>query len=108
MLRNWLHFPQETGVHVENKPAHGDVLGNPGMRPDFLNLLPCIYLKVLMTHRFALRANRAAGLVFYCVVRPANRERCGGHVRAFGECREHNKTENAPSFERAPRPHRTS
>ena len=23
---NWLHFPQETGIHVENKASHRDIL----------------------------------------------------------------------------------
>src|SRR5277367_6917701 len=41
-------FPQFARVHVENGAAHGDFLGNPGMRPDFLDLLPGILLGVLV------------------------------------------------------------
>jgi hypothetical protein len=24
--RNWQHFPQETGIHAENKASHMDIL----------------------------------------------------------------------------------
>ena len=42
-----LDFAQSARVHVENETAHGDVFRNPGMRPDFLDLLPGIFLGVL-------------------------------------------------------------
>ena len=44
----YFDFAQSARVHVENKTAHGDVFGNPGMRPDFLDLLPGIFLGVLI------------------------------------------------------------
>jgi hypothetical protein len=30
LLCNWLHFPQETGIHVENKASHRDILFTVG------------------------------------------------------------------------------
>ena len=26
LLCNWLHFPQETGIHIENEASHRDIL----------------------------------------------------------------------------------
>ena len=43
-----LDFPQPTCVHVENETSNGYILGDPWMRPDFLDLLPCIFLGVLI------------------------------------------------------------
>ena len=40
LLCDWLYFPQETGIHVENEASHRDILCDPGMRSDFLDLLP--------------------------------------------------------------------
>jgi hypothetical protein len=28
---NWLHFPHETGLHVENKASHGNIFCDPRM-----------------------------------------------------------------------------
>src|SRR5580700_7972767 len=47
-LCDWLHFPQETGLHVENEAAHRNIFSDPGMRPDFLDLLPGIFLGVFV------------------------------------------------------------
>ena len=44
----YFNFSQSAGVHVENDAAHGDLFGNPGMRPDFLDLLPGILLGILV------------------------------------------------------------
>jgi hypothetical protein len=30
LLCNWLYFPQETGIHVENKASHRDILFTVG------------------------------------------------------------------------------
>src|SRR5579862_7571819 len=43
-----LHFPQETGIHVENEASHRDILCDPGMRSDFLDLLPGIFLGIFI------------------------------------------------------------
>jgi hypothetical protein len=48
LMCDLLHFSQQTGLHVENEAAHGDVFGNPGMRCDFLDLLQGIFLGVLI------------------------------------------------------------
>jgi hypothetical protein len=37
-----LDFAQSARFHVENESAHGNIFGDPGMRPDFLDLLPGI------------------------------------------------------------------
>src|SRR5580658_3577000 len=48
LLCNWLHFPQETGIHVENEASYRDIFCDPGMRSDFLDLLPGILLGILI------------------------------------------------------------
>ena len=48
VLPDWVYFRQETSLHIENEATHGDVFGNPGMRSDFLDLLPGIFLGVLV------------------------------------------------------------
>src|SRR5580704_3900586 len=51
-------FPQFAGGHVENDAAHRDLFGNPGMRPDFLDLLPRILLGVLIGEEAHWRRRR--------------------------------------------------
>src|ERR1700733_12465314 len=54
-------FAQFARVHVENDAADGDVFGNPGMRPDFLDLLPGICLGVLIGEESHWSRRRIAG-----------------------------------------------
>jgi len=42
-----VHFSQQTGLHIENEAAHRNLFSNPGMRSDFFDLLPGIFLGVL-------------------------------------------------------------
>src|ERR1019366_6688427 len=48
LVFKYFDFAQSARVHVENEAAHGDVFGNPGMRPEFFDLLPGIFLGVLI------------------------------------------------------------
>ena len=41
-------FPAGDGLHVENEAAHRDIFCDPRMRSDFLALLPCVFLGVLI------------------------------------------------------------
>ena len=52
----YFDFVQSVRVHVENEAAHEDVFGNPGVRPNFLDLLPGIFLRVGPYHCFVARA----------------------------------------------------
>src|SRR5208282_3644747 len=52
LVLKYFDFAQSACVHVENEAAHGNVFGNPGMRPDFLDLLPGIFLGVLIGEEY--------------------------------------------------------
>jgi hypothetical protein len=42
LVFKYYDFAQSARFHVENESAHGNIFGDPGMRPDFLDLLPGI------------------------------------------------------------------
>jgi len=44
---NRLHFPQETGLHVENEASHRDIFRDPGMRSYLIDLLLSVPLEVV-------------------------------------------------------------
>src|SRR5580658_355196 len=57
------HFDlaQDACFHIENYATHGDVFGNPRMRPDFLDLLPGILLRVLVSEESHRSRRRMPG-----------------------------------------------
>src|SRR5271170_2341684 len=62
-----LDFPQPACVHVENEASNGYILGNPWMCPDFLDLLPCVLLRVFVgkeAHRGRRGVTRFFGELF--------------------------------------------
>src|SRR5580704_8767756 len=48
LVFKYFHFAQSARADIKNDAAHGDVFGNPRMRPDHPNLLPGIFLGVLV------------------------------------------------------------
>jgi len=61
LVFKYFDFMQPPRVHVENETAHGDVFGNPGMRPDFLDLLPGVFLGVLVGEEAHWSRRRISG-----------------------------------------------
>ena len=43
---NLLHFPDQTGLHVENETPHWNFLGDPRMGSDFRHLFPGVLVGV--------------------------------------------------------------
>src|ERR1700733_761818 len=64
LLFKCFDFNQPPGVHVENRAAHRDLFGNPGMRPDFLDLLPCIFLAIFIGEESHWSGRRIPGRSF--------------------------------------------
>jgi quercetin dioxygenase-like cupin family protein len=51
LLCNWLHFLQETGIHVENKASHRDIVGPPSEPGPYTIRVKAPHGEKLMPHK---------------------------------------------------------